>query len=330
MTNWFSQLTGFEEQSPDQVRANLILEGTYIRSSVNGATFGALEVPTLAELRSRVAAGTSPLGSLRVSELVGNVQALHADRENAGAAFQVASQFNLLEMVSPNVTPEQGVGIYSNDPTQGPACAIACGAGTIYRNYFVELAGQRGQTVDRQIDCLADIGKQLGNEDGRLWEMRNGYALPTRSSLEEIVEKMQSMTPPELDELRSRLRVGVQSGSQVTLDGCEHKVTQVYCSALPVAYSRIPASLWAPFAQLVLDAAYEATFCAAVLGAETTGNRKLYLTLLGGGAFGNETDWILAAIRRSLVLFQAFNLNVRIVSFRNSNPRIQQQLEDGP
>ncbi len=51
--------------------------------------------------------------------------------------FQVASQFNLLEMISPNVTPDDGIGIYENDPTQGPACAIACGAGTIYRNYLV-------------------------------------------------------------------------------------------------------------------------------------------------------------------------------------------------
>ncbi|MCK5683507.1 hypothetical protein KAJ27_05280 [bacterium] len=50
--------------------------------------------------------------------------------------FQVASQFNLLEMVSPGVTPEEGVGRYEHDHTQGPACAIACGVGTIYRNYF--------------------------------------------------------------------------------------------------------------------------------------------------------------------------------------------------
>jgi hypothetical protein len=53
---------------------------------------------------------------IRVSELVGDAKALHADSANAGAVFQVASQFNLLEMVSPSVTPEQGIGIYENDP----------------------------------------------------------------------------------------------------------------------------------------------------------------------------------------------------------------------
>jgi hypothetical protein len=36
-------------------------------------------------------------------------------------------------MVSPRVTPEDGVGIYDLDRTQGPACAVAAGAGTIYR-----------------------------------------------------------------------------------------------------------------------------------------------------------------------------------------------------
>lgn len=48
-----------------------------------------------------------------------------------GSLFQVASQFNVLEMVSPDVGPEAGVTIYENDHTQGPACAIACPAGTV-------------------------------------------------------------------------------------------------------------------------------------------------------------------------------------------------------
>jgi hypothetical protein len=32
--------------------------------------------------------------------------------------------------------PEHGVTVYSGDPTQGPACALACAAGSVYRNYF--------------------------------------------------------------------------------------------------------------------------------------------------------------------------------------------------
>ena len=72
----------------------------------------------------------------RISEVVGDVRALHLDPQNGGALFQAASQFNLLEMTGPSLTPEQGVGIYENDQTQDPACAIACGGGAIFRNYF--------------------------------------------------------------------------------------------------------------------------------------------------------------------------------------------------
>ena len=77
-------------------------------------------------------------------EVVANVQTLHQDPNNRNAIFQVASQCNLLEMVGPSVTPESGVTGYYYDKTQGPACAISCGAGTVYRNYFVPLTGAGG------------------------------------------------------------------------------------------------------------------------------------------------------------------------------------------
>jgi hypothetical protein len=103
--------------------------------------------------------------------MTSDVQALHADVSNAGSLFQVASQFNLLEMVLPSTTPELGVGIYENDHTQGPACAIAAaGAGTISRNYFAAANGQLGQSEVNQIDCLADLGQVSGNSYGAVIE----------------------------------------------------------------------------------------------------------------------------------------------------------------
>jgi hypothetical protein len=39
------------------------------------------------------------------------------------------------------------------------------------------------------------------------------------------------------------------------------------------------------------------------------------LTRLGGGAFGNQDEWIDAALRRALGLFQEHSLDVRLVSF---------------
>jgi hypothetical protein len=42
-------------------------------------------------------------------------------------------------------SPEQGIDIHEHDHTQGPACAIAAGAGTIYRNYFARVNGPNGE-----------------------------------------------------------------------------------------------------------------------------------------------------------------------------------------
>ena len=325
---WFEALTGFPEESPQQVRENISVDGTELTSHVNGRVLvcGGLETPSLAELRECVRSIRQKVGRVSVREVVANVQHLHINQSNAGSFFQVASQFNLLEMVSPSVTPESGVGIYENDFTQGPACAVAAGAGTIYRNYFAIVNGQVGQSAKNQIDCLADIGAALENSESRLWEMRNGYALASHSGLVEISNRLRASSESELDGLRQLLRIGIQWNTQVTLNESKHMVSQAYCSALPVAYSHHSSSLWAEFAQLVLEASYEATICAAILNSTRNGNNRLFLTLLGGGAFGNETDWIIGGIQRALNLYKGADLDIAIVSYGSSNQNIRKLL----
>ena len=131
------------------------------------------------------------------------------------------------------------------------------------------------------------------------------------------------MAKYQRDVLRKTLRVGIQWDTQVTLHQCKHLVTQVYGSALPVAYSQHASQSWAKFAQLVLEASYEATLCAGLLNLAKTGNNKVYLTLLGGGVFGNHDDWILDAIKRSLEIFARVPLDVAIVSYRASKPPVR-------
>ncbi|MFA7097268.1 MAG: hypothetical protein WC383_12425 [Gammaproteobacteria bacterium] len=327
---WFERLTGFPEKSPQQVRANLSVDGNTLKSHVNGRVWicGQLDTSSLSVLRERVRSSAHTTGRLSVREVVANVQHLHTEETNTNALFQVASQFNLLEMVSPNVTPEQGVGIYEHDHTQGPACAIAAGTGTIYRNYFALVNGQVGQSANNQIDCLADIGATLGNSRNQLWEMRNGYALASHNGLVEIAKSLQTSSEKEIDKIRQRLRIGIQWNTQVTLYDCKHLVSQVYCSALPVAYSQHSPELWADFARLILEAAYEATLCAAVLNTERNGSNRVFLTLLGGGAFGNETDWIIGAIHRALIIYKNVDLDVAIVSYGGSNPCVREMVDE--
>ena len=320
---WFTKLTGIEEESPEQVRRELSIDGDQIVCPHGKRfAFGRLETPKLSELRQIVSQLDVPKHPSTIREHVGDVRQLHADPANINVLFQVASQFNLLEMTGPSVTPERGVGIYENDPTQGPACAIACGAGTIYRNYFAPVADRIGQSADHQIDCSADLGQKLGNQDGQLWQMQNGYLFPSNDGLRRITDRLQSASEPDLDELRGELRIGLQWQADVTIPGAEHRVSQAYCSALPVVYGRQHAELWTDFAKLILDAAYEATFLAAVINASRTGVNIVYLTLLGGGVFGNDDAWITSAIERAFVKTESHGLDIRIVSYQQSKPSV--------
>ena len=321
--DWFERVTGFREMDYARTRQRLEVADGQLRSTVNGRSHatGHLELVSLHSLRDRLAAAGGLPGRLKVSVVTGNVRDMHSAPENMGALFQVASQFNLLEMPSPSVTPEHGVTAYQHDGTQGPACAMAAGAATIYRNYFAPVDGHEGQTSERQYNGLADMGSTLSAALAQpvdaLWAMRNGYALCTRAGLDAISAHVLTLNPGQIDVLRGKLRIGVHSDVEVTDRPANNpiRVTQAFCSALPVAYGRVPAKHWTAFGTLILEASYEATLWAAVLNAQRTGSNVVFLTRVGGGVFGNDPAWIDAAMRRAFRLARDFALDVRLVSY---------------
>lgn len=326
---WFEKLMGFEEISPENVRKNIDIDGENMISKANGKSyrFGKLEVPSLRDLQLRINLRDFE-GKISLTETVANVGELHRSPENNGAVFQAASQFNLLEMVHPGVTPEEGVGIYENDATQGPACAMACGAGTVYRNYFVPLSGKLGQTENNQINCLSLFEDFFGNDKFSVWSMRNGYCYPTAEGLERINAQINAMDEEEREILKGRLKVGFQWNTEVTTASADQKVTQVYCSALPIGYvSGFPEQLWESFARMILEATYEATFYAALINLKNGGSNRLFLTLVGGGVFGNKTQWILDAIKKSVQKFRNTDLEVSVVSYGQSNQLVTNMVD---
>jgi hypothetical protein len=334
--DWFERLTGFPETDYESTRAKLAVEGRQLRSLVNGAVYsiGKLEVVSLETLRERAASISFP-GRLRTRVVIGDVRQMHRAPENAGALFQVASQFNLLEMTGPSVTPEHGVTCYQHDHTQGPACAIAAGAATIYRNYFAPVGGSHGQTAHRQIDTLAGVGEALSDTLkmplDALWKMQNGYALCTRAGLDAITGYLDDLDSAQTDLLAGKLCVGVHQNVEATEAPGDPRplVSHVFCSALPVAYQRsVPSSHWEKLACLVLDAAYEATMWAAVLNARRGASNVVFLTFVGGGAFGNADAWIHAAIRRALGIVANFDLDVRLVSYGTPSKAILEIAEE--
>ncbi|MDR6855302.1 hypothetical protein [Variovorax guangxiensis] len=334
--NFFERLTGFPERDYVQTRDQLEVVGKTLRSKVNGAAYGIgeFELVELGTLRDRVAKLGGPAGHPRVSVVQADVRVLHQAPEYKGALFQVASQTNCLEMVGPDVTPEDGVTRYEHDRTQGPACAMAAGAATIFRNYFVAVGEQQGQTAQHQLDGLADVGAALSSALNRpadtLWRTRNGYALASREGLNLITAHLGALDEQARDDLAGKLRIGIHRDVEVTYTPNRPgpNVSQAFCSALPVAYSGVAGTYWQPFAQFVLDAAYEATMLEAVLNAQRGASNVVLLTMLGGGAFGNDEEWIRAAIRRAVRKVLAFDLDVRLVSYRSPSSALRALVQD--
>lgn len=328
--DWFERITGFAESDYEGTRSRLRVEGEWLVSDAHSRRWsvGRLALPTLASLRERSAA-LPRVGGQTVQCVQADARELHRDPANAGAVFQVASQFNLLEMTSASVSPEDGVTRYRYDATQGPACAMAAGAATIYRNYLVPCGDGFGQTRMRQLDTLGQLGLALSQSLVRpvhaLWTMRNGYALASPDGLHAIGKLLQRLGESDRDVLRSALAVGCHQDVHVTdmEHASAHRVTQIFCSALPVSYTTLPAAQWEPFARLVLEAAYEATLLAAALGHARGGSNRVFLTSLGGGAFGNDPRWIDDAMERALQAAAPWGLDVRIVSFSGVRPAHQ-------
>jgi hypothetical protein len=160
--DWFSSLFGFSETDYTTAKAKLYLarneNGQNImmsRDSNKSYLAGEFRTPLLSELRVEALHNEGVMklkqadSALTVEFVYGDVSVLHADGKYRHATFQAASQFNCLEFISPNITPEHGISGYEHDRTQGPACSIACGAGTAYRNYFHEWTTKQGKAMVR-------------------------------------------------------------------------------------------------------------------------------------------------------------------------------------
>ncbi|CAK0862964.1 unnamed protein product, partial [Prorocentrum cordatum] len=318
----------------------------------SGAEYGIGEfrTPSLGQLREaarrqiqdpKVVQAAGLRGPLRVEHSFNDAAELHRRPENRLALFQVASQTNCLSLVSPTSTPEMGVTAYIDDRSQGPCCAIACGAGTVFRNYFAQVPGggakQVGQSQDRQLNCLEELCEELGSESNGYFEVRGGFTLASDAGLQDLNAKLAGLDEEGLDHLRSRLRVGVHEDVEVTSYhwGCsllrdpEQLVTQVFTSVCSVAQSGNEPALWQPLARLTLEATYEAALWAAVLSAIRNkgahGSLRVYLTTVGRCLLGHGAAWIAEAVQRAIqrvCMDNGLGLQVFLVAYKE--PALQE------
>ena len=108
-------------------------------------------------------------------------------------------------------------------------------------------------------------------------------------------------------------------------------VTQIFTAALnmndsPTSIEQETSNLIVEVAQLLLNAAYRGTLLAAFKskmmmeskGLFPDGRNKLFLTLIGGGVFGNMPNWILKAFKFNEHLMRDTKLDVTLVVFNEA------------
>ena len=295
--HWFKEIFGFTE-TLENINKYITFDFTNnkIISTANNKEFlfGELKVKSLKELRKELIVKESSSqnikGSIKISQRIGNIKNIHY--ENKDVLIQVASQFNLLEMMYPEQTPQQGITIYVDDHTQGPICAMSCAAGTLYRNYKTN------------INTLSNIEKLFTKE---YWYMKNGYTIFNNIDITEFNKEVYI----NQEKIKEELLFGIQENTEVM--NTNHTLSQIYCSAIPISYiTNVLEKDLERFSKLILDSAYEATFISAILNPLSN---KVFLTYLGGGAFGNKLEWIYDSIEKNCEKFKEYNLEIIIIKY---------------
>lgn len=341
--SWFEKEFGFKESNysfleiRDQFNLSSNEENIILQSKHNNRTFsvGKFEMPSIKELQkqyeillnspkvpkdSQLKSPTMPkysqIKDSKFPEIVSSVEDLIKDEKNEDAVFQVASQFNCLEMPGPSITPEKGITGYEWDHTQGPACALSCPAATLYRNYF--LSFDSTLNLSKQVNLLEDVEDlpEINNKENNYWYIQNGYCMAGNQfwKLGPLLEKDKEIQAKIIE----NLKIGIQWNTEVS--DRKHKVTQVFCSALPISYNRQSDEKWETFARLVLEGYYKGCLLVGAISALKNNKEKVkvFLTMLGGGVFGNNGRWIEEAMEKSVGIVDENLVEVVVVKFGSS------------
>ncbi|MCL5437068.1 MAG: hypothetical protein M1549_04325 [Candidatus Dependentiae bacterium] len=259
---------------------------------------------------------------------------------NPGAAFQIASNFNCLE---------GGMGSYSAlleamqyAPTQGEETSLATMAASIQRKYVVDendrnlLRGLRSKLSVDFNGRVTEISSALSDGDAdqiligvhQNAQVTSGYYPPFSKQLtgeqnidaEAVKERAKFLydnhfVQPDRDPLMvynkfipydQRHTVDLIFNAALDLNGkhFEKLVKQNKNPPYDVTDSGVIKS-----AKVILDGMYAGTIYAAA----ALKKKKLFLTLLGAGAFKNEIDWIIAALRQPSIVEAVRNSGMTVV-----------------
>jgi len=257
-----------------------------------------------------------------------DIGSLQAKPENRGATFQVASNFNCLEFVSENGSAKEGITKYVADYTQGPTASISAAPGTLYRNYFLP------HKVDNK-EYVGQLQKQINLLDNiKLLNIKNGYVfLQSDNEWNNIQNSNFNFNDPSLIKVGVHRLVEVTSGQKRngSIDIITNKnqlINQVFTAAMSmdtVSGKWRNSALSENIAKFILRGAYRGTILAAIdnsrtlNGTEYPGKNRCFLTMIGGGVFGNKYEWILDCILEQQDIIVGSGLEIIFVCYaRNS------------
>jgi len=239
---------------------------------------GSFQTHTVSELRELVA-GLEDQKTIECKFEVLEGIDIGAYRVNDKSMVQVASNFNCLEVPSRSYNIKSGffVDKLHMDSTQGPAASFGPLAGALYRAHFIP-----------EINLLKNVEQYLG-------ESINGKI--TLNGNEELIQG-----DSLIDTISDNVMAGIHTGLQVLYNRSgevdkPYGINQIFNASINLNDygKRTSMNNLIKIMRSTLRATYES----AILGAIANKCEYLYLTLVGGGVFGNPLEIILDELGRS-------------------------------
>lgn len=288
------------------------------------AAEGTLEFNTIADLRQKNTRRINQKGTLDVViddssyPQKTDIRTLMADPNNNGAVFQVASTPSALEGGMHRT--DRLVGNMYERAVQGEFASIATMPATLWRKYFLPTSNK----------------EYFLNREFYLWHLCKKITIePTKDN-----KKYISYTKLEKNNFDKHdigfIEVGIHSdvpvvvgygtgfrdknAQQPIIVNQNQKITLVLTSAFDFKtvdkfkkkrrnFNQRKNGGIEQCAKTVLDAAYEGTIRAAI----AKGKQRVFLTIMGGGSFRNDIDWIYESIEKIKDLIKSSGLHVTLV-----------------
>jgi hypothetical protein len=322
-SEFVEDLLGVPEQDfrrqPDLVRKAWHAPSTLQNLSTQ-RTFecGQLSLPSLGSLRKTQASIEGDrhgfLTILQATNDIGKLDVgyLQSQRENHGALFQVASNFNGLELMNrSDKRAMTEIGNYIFDRTQGPYASISAAPGLVLRHYYPFFSNQNSPNEWRQVFEGRQI-ELLGETD---LSVTNGY-LEIRP--EDLNRELDENLLKVVHHRNIQVTFGGARGSEhLLLERNDQRIDQVFTATADLAWTNQDLFHKEPrqtekLIKKLLTSAYEGTLRSAI----QSDRKRVFLTLIGGGVFANPPEWIVDVLEDQLPLIIDSGLSVFLNTFR--------------